>query len=180
MTVLQDIVAANRAGERRGIGSVCSAHPLVLEAAIDAARIDGRPLLIEATCNQVNQEGGYTGMRAEDFRALVTGLARERGLPAERLILGGDHLGPNPWRNEPAEELRGLAKSRPPASAWRLLSASNAASGMYTSPRTSITSGTFFPLSFFGRSFSVRTFSVTSSPTRPSPRVAAWTYTPFS
>ena len=102
MSLLQEIVAANRAGARRGIGSVCSAHPLVLEAAIDAARADGRPLLIEATCNQVNQEGGYTGMTAGDFHAFVGGLARARGLAADRLILGGDHLGPNPWRHEPA------------------------------------------------------------------------------
>ena len=55
---------ANRAGERRGIWSVCSAHPLVLEACIDQALADGGPLLVEATCNQVNQEGGYTGMQA--------------------------------------------------------------------------------------------------------------------
>ena len=103
MSVLQEIVAANRAGVRRGIGSVCSAHPLVLEAAVDAALADGRPLLIEATCNQVNQEGGYTGMQAADFRAFVSGLAAERGLAPERLILGGDHLGPNPWRKEPAD-----------------------------------------------------------------------------
>ena len=48
----------------RGIWSVCSAHPLVLEACIDQALADGGPLLVEATCNQVNQEGGYTGMRA--------------------------------------------------------------------------------------------------------------------
>ncbi len=103
MSLLQEIVAANRAGERRGIGSVCSAHPLVLEAAVEAALADGRPLLVEATCNQVNQEGGYTGMQAADFRAFVTGLARTRGLPEGRLILGGDHLGPNPWRAEPAD-----------------------------------------------------------------------------
>ena len=103
MSVLQEIVAANRAGERRGIGSVCSAHPLVLEVAVEAALADGRPLLVEATCNQVNQEGGYTGMQAADFRAFVTGLARTRGLPEGRLILGGDHLGPNPWRAEPAD-----------------------------------------------------------------------------
>ena len=102
MSVLQEIVAANRAGARRGIASVCSAHPMVLEAAVDAARADGRPLLIEATCNQVNQEGGYTGMTAGDFHRFVAGLATRRGLAADRLILGGDHLGPNPWRQEPA------------------------------------------------------------------------------
>lgn len=102
MSVLQEIVAANRAGARRGIASVCSAHPMVLEAAVDAARADGRPLLIEATCNQVNQEGGYTGMTAGDFHRFVAALATRRGLAADRLILGGDHLGPNPWRQEPA------------------------------------------------------------------------------
>ena len=36
-------------------------------------------------------------------------------------------------RSEPAAELRGLTKSRAPASAWRLFSDSNAAIGMYTS-----------------------------------------------
>jgi D-tagatose-1,6-bisphosphate aldolase subunit GatZ/KbaZ len=101
--VLREVVAANRAGERRGIPSVCSAHPLVIEACVDQAIADGAPLLVEATCNQVNQDGGYTGMRPADFRTFVAGLAAARGLPAGRLILGGDHLGPNPWRREPAE-----------------------------------------------------------------------------
>ena len=68
-------------------------------------------MLIEATCNQVNQEGGYTGMQAADFRAFVAGLARTRGLPDEHLILGGDHLGPNPWRHEPAEAAMAKAEA---------------------------------------------------------------------
>jgi D-tagatose-1,6-bisphosphate aldolase subunit GatZ/KbaZ len=101
MRFLRQIVEANRAGEARGIYSVCSAHPLVIEACADQALADGGPLLVEATCNQVNQEGGYTGMRPADFRAFAAGLAERRGLPVDRLILGGDHLGPNPWRNEP-------------------------------------------------------------------------------
>lgn len=103
MGALQEIAAANRAGEQRGIWSVCSAHPLVLEACADQALGDGTPLLVEATCNQVNQEGGYTGLDAAGFRAFVEGIAQARGLPRERLILGGDHLGPNPWRGAPAE-----------------------------------------------------------------------------
>jgi D-tagatose-1,6-bisphosphate aldolase subunit GatZ/KbaZ len=111
LSALQSVVAANRAGERRGICSVCSAHPLVLEAAIDRAAAVGGPVLIEATCNQVNQEGGYTGMQAADFRAFVAGLARTRGLPDEHLILGGDHLGPNPWRREPAEAAMAKAEA---------------------------------------------------------------------
>ncbi len=103
MNALTDIARANRGGERRGIWAVCSAHPLVLEACIDHALAVGGPLLVEATCNQVNQEGGYTGMRAADFRRFVTACAAARGLAAERLVLGGDHLGPNPWRHEPAQ-----------------------------------------------------------------------------
>ena len=69
--VLRGIVAANRAGERRGIPSVCSAHPLVIEACVDQAVADGALLLVEATCNQVNQQGGYTGMRPAGFAGFV-------------------------------------------------------------------------------------------------------------
>ena len=61
-------------------------------------------MLIEATCNQVNQDGGYTGMTPADFRAFVEGIADRVGFARERLILGGDHLGPNPWRSLPAAE----------------------------------------------------------------------------
>jgi D-tagatose-1,6-bisphosphate aldolase subunit GatZ/KbaZ len=51
-----------------GVASVCSAHPLVIEAALTSA-YDGT-VAIEATCNQVNQEGGYTGMTPADFARL--------------------------------------------------------------------------------------------------------------
>jgi D-tagatose-1,6-bisphosphate aldolase subunit GatZ/KbaZ len=83
---------------------VCSAHPWVLEAAMDQALADGSHLLIEATSNQVNHEGGYTGMQPEDFRRLVLEIAGAKGLDASRLILGGDHLGPNPWQSRPAAD----------------------------------------------------------------------------
>lgn len=89
---------------RAGITSVCSAHPLVIESALRHAHERGERLLIEATCNQVNQEGGYTGMTPAGFRDHVQALAERVGLPGERVILGGDHLGPNPWRHLPAED----------------------------------------------------------------------------
>ena len=92
----------NRAGKRRGIYSVCSANRLVLEAAFAQAKQDGSPLLIEATCNQVNQDGGYTGQTPAQFRDYVHAIAKESNFATERLILGGDHLGPNPWRARPA------------------------------------------------------------------------------
>jgi D-tagatose-1,6-bisphosphate aldolase subunit GatZ/KbaZ len=61
------------------------------------------PLLIEATCNQVNQFGSYTGMTPADFVGYVREVAQENHFPFENIILGGDHLGPSVWRNEPAE-----------------------------------------------------------------------------
>jgi D-tagatose-1,6-bisphosphate aldolase subunit GatZ/KbaZ len=105
MRALLNIVARHKAGESVGIYSICCAHPLALKAAcLYAAQAPGAPIaLIEATSNQVNQYGGYTGMRPADFVAFVHAIAHDAGLPLERLALGGDHLGPNAWRDQPAE-----------------------------------------------------------------------------
>ncbi|MEG2633847.1 MAG: class II D-tagatose-bisphosphate aldolase, non-catalytic subunit, partial [Oscillospiraceae bacterium] len=46
------------------------------------------------TANQVDQYGGYTGMKPSDFAAFVLSIAEEYQFPKEKLILGGDHLGP--------------------------------------------------------------------------------------
>jgi D-tagatose-1,6-bisphosphate aldolase subunit GatZ/KbaZ len=97
---LLDLASANRAGEPVGIYSVCSADRSVLEAAMVQARRDGVIVLVEATTNQVNQFGGYTGMTPPDFRSFVESIAAEVGLPAERIVLGGDHLGPHTWRSQ--------------------------------------------------------------------------------
>lgn len=97
-------------GEAVAITSVCSAHPLVIEAAIRHAKDNESPLLIEATCNQVNHEGGYTGMTPADFKAFVEEIAARVGHRPD-LILGGDHLGPNPWKHRPATEAMNEAKA---------------------------------------------------------------------
>ena len=111
VSFLDEMVRAQKRGESRGIVSICSAHPWVLKTAMfraitgtttSRARTGAGPLLIESTCNQVNQFGGYTGMTPAAFVAYVGGLAAENGFPLDRLILGGDHLGPGPWQNEPA------------------------------------------------------------------------------
>ncbi len=65
---------------------------------------DENDVLVEATSNQVDQTGGYTGMRPEDFRDLVHETAGRCGLPSARVLLGGDHLGPNRWRHLPPDE----------------------------------------------------------------------------
>ena len=98
MQVLLDLVRQHKAGAPVGIHSVCSAHPLVIEAAMDVALAHGVPVLIEATSNQVNQDGGYTGMTPEAFRDFVYAIAAKTGLARERILLGGDHLGPNAWQ----------------------------------------------------------------------------------
>jgi D-tagatose-1,6-bisphosphate aldolase subunit GatZ/KbaZ len=99
---LLDLVRRHRAGETVGIYSVCSAHPLVLCAALRHAKAAGGHALIEATSNQVNQDGGYTGRRPAGFRDLVWAMADEIGMPRERVLLGGDHLGPNCWQSQSA------------------------------------------------------------------------------
>lgn len=100
---LDELAALRTNGTPRGIASVCSAHPIVLRAALRHGVATGASVLIEATCNQVNHLGGYTGMTPADFVALVSGIAAEEGCPMSQVILGGDHLGPNPWRDKPAD-----------------------------------------------------------------------------
>lgn len=102
MKALQELVIRHKAGQAVGIYSVCSAHPLVIEAALRQAHADGQCALIEATSNQVNQFGGYSGMRPDGFRAYVQEIRARTELPPERVLLGGDHLGPNCWRAEAA------------------------------------------------------------------------------
>lgn len=109
--VLADIAKWRERSGPSGIPSICSAHPVVLEAAMRSVLPSALPLLVEATCNQVNQEGGYTGMTPDDFRAFVERIAAEVGFPLDRLILGGDHLGPNPWKALPASEAMDKAEA---------------------------------------------------------------------
>ena len=98
MHALLDLIARHRQGHAIGVTSICSAHPLVVEAGLRHAQRNGQPLvLFEATCNQVNQDGGYTGMRPADFVAFVYAIADRVGFERGRIALGGDHLGPNPW-----------------------------------------------------------------------------------
>ncbi|MBR2521582.1 MAG: class II D-tagatose-bisphosphate aldolase, non-catalytic subunit [Coriobacteriales bacterium] len=104
MNVLQDIVAANKAGHRSGIYSCCSANEDVIRAVLKRAIKTRTVALIESTSNQVNQDGGYTGMTPADFADFVAGLAEEMLIPWDRVILGGDHLGPLPWVDLPEDE----------------------------------------------------------------------------
>jgi D-tagatose-1,6-bisphosphate aldolase subunit GatZ/KbaZ len=96
---VDEILQAQKRGEIRGITSICSAHPWVLKTALRGRS----PVLIESTCNQVNQFGGYSGLNPQDFAMFVHRLAAENNFPSKDIILGGDHLGPSPWQDEPSE-----------------------------------------------------------------------------
>ena len=102
MIDLRPLIEENRGGRATGLPCFCTANEHVLRAILALAATSGFPTVIEATCNQVNQQGGYTGMTPDVFVAWLGELARDEGVPIERLILGGDHLGPNPWRGERA------------------------------------------------------------------------------
>jgi len=99
---LVKLVRRHKSGELLGLYSICSANGYVLEAALCQAADDGSFVLVESTSNQVDQFGGYSGMTPRDFASLVRQMACNYAFPLERLLLGGDHLGPNRWRNEPA------------------------------------------------------------------------------
>ncbi|WP_404422656.1 D-tagatose-bisphosphate aldolase, class II, non-catalytic subunit [Nibricoccus sp. IMCC34717] len=97
-------IRLHKAGYSAGVYCVCSANRYVMEAAVEQAIEDGSFVLIESTSNQVDQFGGYMGMTPAQFAAYARKITEDLGLDPERLILGGDHLGPNRWQKEPAAE----------------------------------------------------------------------------
>ncbi|HID39001.1 MAG TPA: D-tagatose-bisphosphate aldolase, class II, non-catalytic subunit [Calditrichaeota bacterium] len=104
------MIDENKQTGEKGIFSVCSANSYVLLAALMHTKKHNGPLLVEATSNQVDQYGGYTGMKPADFKKYIQDMAEKMNLPQDRVILGGDHLGPNSWQNEPAVTAMNKAK----------------------------------------------------------------------
>lgn len=110
MSLVNDIVNQNHAGEIIALASVCTAHPDVLSASLLLAQKTERAILIEATSNQVNQFGGYTGMTPQKFISYVRALAKDLGVESSLFVFGGDHLGPQVWRAEAADIAMSHAK----------------------------------------------------------------------
>ena len=99
MNRLQEVLATR--GHGQAVMSACTANLLALEAVIEYSTSAGVPALIEATANQVNQYGGYTGMTPSDFVAYIERIRNGSGC---EIILGGDHLGPLVWKNLPEKQ----------------------------------------------------------------------------
>ena len=110
MHPIQKIVQAQKQGRTAGIYSCCSANEFVLLAALDRGKQRNTPVLIEATANQVNQFGGYTGMKPSDFYAYVQTLIARTGIDPAQVILGGDHLGPLTWTALPETQAMEYAR----------------------------------------------------------------------
>lgn len=111
MTNLSELIKQNRLNKGVGIPCFCTANEQVIRSILRYCRGSELPIVIEATCNQVNQDGGYTGMQPNDFIQWVKGLATQENVKQERIIFGGDHLGPNPWRRENADTAMEKAKT---------------------------------------------------------------------
>ncbi len=101
--MIQNIGIRNRNHEKIGIPSFCTSNTFVMDALFAYAKDYQVPLLIEATCNQVNQFNGYSGMKPKDFADKIRQKAKRYGVDIGNIILGGDHLGPNPWKSENAD-----------------------------------------------------------------------------
>lgn len=104
MNPVKEVLEKRGRGGPWGLASYCTSHPLVLEACMETVRDSGQVLLVEATANQVNQYGGYTGMEPKDFIRYIEEIAIRADFPRERLLAGGDHLGPLVWASEPEEK----------------------------------------------------------------------------
>ncbi len=111
MHILKDILQNRKSGRLQGVYSACTASPAVLEAAMLRAKQTDTPAVVEATANQVNQFGGYTGMRPADYFKFINDSAEKVGLDQNQLIVGGDHLGPLVWKDESADSAMDKAEA---------------------------------------------------------------------
>lgn len=105
-----NIIKRRQQGEKVGIYSACTANEYVIEAVIEAAIENDTYVSVEATANQSNQYGGYTGMKPAGFRNLVDSIAKKLNFPKDKLIMGGDHLGPLTWQKD--NEFEAMEKSK--------------------------------------------------------------------
>ncbi len=102
--LFQEIISAQNKGRPKGLVSICSSNFQVLEAVISQAENIKGSLLIESTSNQVNQYGGYMNLTPLEFKEKVYALAGKYNFPQDKILLGGDHLGVQPWPEEPEAE----------------------------------------------------------------------------
>ena len=89
----------NKSILKHSLPSFCSSNFDVLKSIMIFAKYQNFPVLIESTSNQVNQYGGYSGLKPFQFEKKIRRLAKFIKLNNKSLMIGGDHLGPLPWKD---------------------------------------------------------------------------------
>lgn len=108
--MIDSIVQKNRNTNKQALICICSAHQDVIHAAFSFLQKNPDVCLsIESTVQQVNQDGGYTGMQPADYVRMVREIAVQYHVAHDTYILAGDHLGPNAWKHLSSKEA--MAKS---------------------------------------------------------------------
>ena len=80
-------------GVRRTIFAACPNSPAVISASIRAAKRNNAPIYFAATLNQIDCDGGYTGMTQAEFTRLIR-FEVERNHFTGPVIIAIDHGGP--------------------------------------------------------------------------------------
>lgn len=80
--------------------SFCTSNFDVIESIFLFAKNYKLPILIESTSNQVNLKGGYTGLTPKNFIKKLKKLQNFFSISNDNIIVGGDHLGPIPWKEK--------------------------------------------------------------------------------
>ncbi|MGL5253605.1 MAG: class II D-tagatose-bisphosphate aldolase non-catalytic subunit [Brevinema sp.] len=103
--MIKEIISTNRKQGHEALICICSAHKDVIKAAFSYLKKNPTARFsIESTVQQVNQDGGYTGMKPADFAKMVRDIAGEYGISEDSYVLAGDHLGPNVWKKLPSAQ----------------------------------------------------------------------------
>jgi D-tagatose-1,6-bisphosphate aldolase subunit GatZ/KbaZ len=90
--------------KKKALPSFCTSNLDVLKSILIYTKKKRLPCLIESTSNQVNQYGGYTNLKPKQFHKKIFNLAKSINFSKKKLYLGGDHLGPLPWKNEKSKK----------------------------------------------------------------------------
>jgi tagatose-1,6-bisphosphate aldolase non-catalytic subunit AgaZ/GatZ len=106
--LVRQIIALRARGVRLTLLAVCPNSDAVLEAAVRVAAANAMPLLLAATLNQVDRDGGYTGWTPHAFVGRVRELAAKYECAAP-LYPCLDHGGP--WLKD-AHAYAGLGLSK--------------------------------------------------------------------
>ena len=85
--------------KQKALPSFCTANFDVIESIFYFCNSNKLPCLIECTSNQVNQDGGYTNHSPNKFIKKINNLRKKIKFNRSKLFLGGDHLGPLPWKS---------------------------------------------------------------------------------